>query len=357
MIKLEQSSRSAQLSRSACSQDPARKTFAVAFAKSDVRLEAAAYKAQQNGLLDGLNPEMLLRHRGVQHTPKGILIDEKKAPPDVFNLLKMVQMFGHQPDISIRINNERLSVIKQLSRLGYRVAIPEYGFTARGVLDKARPYARIFKATIPILAKYGKSTEVHGSAAWTRDLWQRFGDIRIRRFTRNGTNAAGEGGMSVVFGERCAMASNDLRNEPIIGVLSANGYSLYFLKDGMQLEPNLSRVLSVDTYMSINHIDLFAGVAGNTLLVDRDYYNNNWSVLKKASKEKGLELVYVPDKEANFYPANFLPLTENRIIMDVRAAETISLLRKNGVEVIPTDMPMEVNMSAGGGIRCFVNVL
>jgi hypothetical protein len=338
-------------------QSTVKPIFVVAFAKSDTRLEAAACK-DESKLSGGFTADSLLRESGIQpYKNKGILIDEKRTSPSLFYILGIFEGLIVPPEISIKVNEERISIIKQLSGLGYRIAVADYGFTDQNVLDRVRPCVKFFAAKPPIIGQINQTKELSSSSSWTRDLWTNLDGKRVRRFTKDFSNPVGEGGMIVTFGERCALISEDLKENFLIRKLSSSGYSFYFLNDGVQFKPNLSRILGVDAYMFVNHPDLFAGIVGNVIVVDPNYYNRNRFTFKRLLKEKKLKDVFVPIEESKFYPANFLPTGENEAIVERRAVKTISLLRQNGVNVIPTDVDLEANIYSGGGIRCFVNTL
>ena len=69
----------------------------------------------------------------------------------------------------------------------------------------------------------------------------------------------------------------------------------------------------------------------------------------------GLKIVTVPDEEADRHPANFLPLGNNKVLVDSGAPKFIEKLREAGVEVIPTVVPLNAMLVNKGGLHCLFN--
>ncbi|HIH50101.1 MAG: hypothetical protein ABSE71_01620 [Candidatus Micrarchaeaceae archaeon] len=334
------------------------KCLVVALGKSDTRMEKAFIDSLRNGTLKPLDLKFLrLEYPGITRSGDKVFMDSRKMPHSISDSLIIMSSLAKSPLTLLRINAERIAIIKQLNELGYRVLVPDYGLTDKSVMDRVRPYARVFRAKAPIAAKMGITTEYEVSACWTRDLWQKIGGVRIKRFNGSEPNPCGEGGLSVPISNNATLVNYWLEGQPLIRELAANGHRFYFLKDGMQLDPKLSSMFSVSLYRNNDHIDLFVGVGEGFMLVDRSYFVNNRPVLEAASEENGLDILLVPKCESHFYPANFKPLDGNRVIVDKRAVNTIALLRQNGIDAIPTAAPLNANMNCGGGIRCFVNDL
>jgi N-dimethylarginine dimethylaminohydrolase len=108
-------------------------------------------------------------------------------------------------------------------------------------------------------------------------------------------------------------------------------------------------------YILHNHVDLFVAAPGRVLLQDRSFYAKNRRVLDSAARVEHRTPLIIPTKETRLYPANLLPLEPNTAMVDRAAVQTIALLRRNGVEVIPTAVSLEANRMGGGGLRCMVN--
>lgn len=333
--------------------------------KSGHSLEAKAREAFKRGELHFPTVKSVLEAGGTERTPKGLYIDLNKAPESMTTILRGISPLTVNPMTILRVNAERVSVIKQLSGLGYKVEVPDYGIVDKSVWERISQHARIFKAEQLIVGTINKTTELHPSTSWARDLWQQFAGMKIIRFIHVERNhhrtltedRLGEGGAIVPINENATLISRRLQNNALLGQLESTGHKFYFLKDGFKYEPNISRLFSLRTYLSHDHVDLFVGIAGKVMLADQGYFAINSPVLRQAVQQNGLQIVFVPGSESTFYPANFLVLEENRIMMDKRAVQTISLLRRSGVEVIPTNVALRANMGAGGGIRCFTNEL
>ncbi|MFA5764220.1 MAG: hypothetical protein WC915_05430 [archaeon] len=105
----------------------------------------------------------------------------------------------------------------------------------------------------------------------------------------------------------------------------------------------------------MDHIDLFVGVVGKVMLVEPSFFKNNRNELRRAAKNSGLEIVFVPEKETDLHPANILPLGSNSALVDRDAKETIALLKSKGVNVVPTVCSIRANRESGGGVRCIFN--
>ena len=175
------------------------------------------------------------------------------------------------------------------------------------------------------------------------------------RFTAAVENALGEGGKTLPLSEKSVLANIGLRNHPGIKELEKQGFKFYFVNDGEYYSGSLSLLLKRKTFQVHEHVDLFVGVSGNVMLVDYDFYRQNQSILKQAARENGLKIVYVPEEEAELHPANFLPLSPGRVLVERRAIKTIQTLESNGLKVIPTVVDLRGNRLGGGGLRCIFN--
>jgi len=333
-----------------------RRAFVVALGKSKADIEATAYKLYLEGKAPIPDANKLATAKGVRRSAKGIVVDTRRASENVSGLVKIVQAAVVHPAQIHRQNVERLALIKQLSELGFRVAVPKFVFSDEKLLQRVKPHARVFKANAPVIAQMGSTKEYASSSFWLRDMWSKLGDKRVKRYDKGSETAFGEGGMMVHFG-KTIFASDKLRNDPQLNKAWDAGYKVYFLKDGEQYYPSVSRMMGSKIYVTIDHVDLFLGVAGKTLLVEQDFFAANEGTLRRAAKDNKLKVCFVPREEADFHPANFLVLGENKVLMDKQARKTIELLRAQGVEVVPTRTPMKANLSAGGGVRCIANEL
>lgn len=296
--------------------------------------------------------------KGVRHTKQGIVLDEARMKSSIYFYLESISdAAGKHVERGRRVNTERLLIMKQLKSLGFGVFTPKYSFTNPEDIQRAKGVARSFKAKAP--TEYvGNKAIAHSSAIWARDLWvkTRFG--RSKKFLPMlEVNKFGEGGMVVPIGEAAFFVSDKLRNAPEVVKLAAKKTRFYFLKDGFEFDADLTKMLGAKTFVVNDHVDLFLGVVGKVMLVDSHFFEANKGVLKVAAKENKLMVVPVPVSEASIHPANFLVIGENRILVDRDAKETIALLKANGVDVIPTVVPLRANRTFGGGVRCMVNEL
>lgn len=292
----------------------------------------------------------------------GILIDFEKAKST--RLLETIEaiseLFMH-PLLRARQVAERIAIIKQLKKLGYKVAVPNYENTQDKAHSKIQKHARVFKANKPlggILTINGeeKTTE-HPSSFWTRDLWKKIEGRRIKRFTNKGENLFGEEGKSITLPNKVILANSSMKQNPTVKALAKKGYRFFFTQNGEAIDQTFSELLKTKVFVSHRHIDLFAGTIGNILLVNPDFYLKNKEAIAMAAREAKLRVLFVPEKEKELYPANFLPLEENTVMVDRDAKQTIRLLEENKVKVIPTIVSLKANRKLGGNIRCFTNEL
>jgi len=260
-----------------------------------------------------------------------------------------------------RINAERLAVIRQLRRLGYAVAVPKYAEAYDERLFSRLPEGvRVFNARAPIartLEVGGEEVaEMHDSARWARDLWQKTPEGRVKRFSREGENPFGEGSKSIFLPNNVVIANRSLRKNETVGELRQKGFRFYFVRSAKIVErhPVMPKIKKTKV---ISHVDLYAGAVGRVLLVDRGFYLRNLLGIRSAARRAGLKILFVPKGERHLHPANFLVLEPNKVLVDKDAKETIALLRENGVEVIPTAISMRGNRNSGGGVHCLVNEL
>jgi hypothetical protein len=302
----------------------------------------------------------LLSFKGVTRSQKGILVNTRLTSSSTFALFSIISAF-YKSDQEIATEfKERTALVNQLRSLGFKVVVPYYDeVTSRNdILPHMAGKVRTFKARLPVRPEViGKTREVHPNAFWARDLWVKVGGRRKKFFSKFEDVDFAEGGRWVSINERSHLVSVSLKDDPHCKDLVSSGHKLYFLNDGYRYEPRVSRLVGSKVYLSVDHPDLFVGVIGKVMVVDYDYFRQNRDTLRQAARDNGLEIVYIPPKEADIHPANFLPLGENRILIDKSAVETSALLRARGIEVVPTTEPMEMNRSAGGGVRCIVNEL
>ncbi len=333
-----------------------RKVFVATLAKTEVGIEAEAAKMVKDTPV-GMSLKDLLRSDSTHFSRDKVILDIPRMHPAQGAALALVAASVVSRTEQYRLNAERISVIRQLSGLGYKVLVPDYGLSNSIVMGRIKGHSRVFKARPVVIATNGHTKEYSSSIMWARDMWQKFEGRRVIRGGEN-ANTAGEGGMVVPINERTAVVSESLRQNPTIAGLAGRGHRFYFMKNGLQFHANLSRVFSMEIYGTMDHVDLFVGVAGGVMLVEGSYFTGqNKTVLRQATRENGLRMLFVPPGEEIMYPANFLVLEQNRILMNRNAERTIALMRGNGVEVIPTDVAIKANLRAGGSIHCFVNEL
>ncbi|MEK6959132.1 MAG: hypothetical protein AABW59_03755 [archaeon] len=308
---------------------------------------------------------------GIVKTQQGYVIDKGRIP------YKLSEYFGaksnrfHSSGLSLHANEERIRIINQLAKLGFRVVVPKYpdlGSTEpKRVYPKIRGIARTFTPKKPI--RYGmsyeddkysgkhylKKSQIPTNNYWARDIYKIVDGKRIR-VVPNSTSFLGEGGLSVDIAQNVFFASPRLKEDRNVEKIIEKGGKVYFLeKEGNKYSPQLSRAFGAKVFEKGSHIDLFMGVIGKNLLVDPFFLADNRGIIRKAANENGLRLMMVPSSEVIFHPSNFLIIGENKVLVEKRAVKTMRALRKAGVEVVPTAVALKANLEYGGGVRCMVN--
>ncbi len=335
----------------------AKKRFVVALGRKP-DMETRAYADYRSGRTPQLNPKSFQGLTGVRHAKEGIFLDSTRMKGDLFAGFSMMGFVVNHPKAVWRVSAERIAVIKKLNSLGFKIAVPKYFFSEDAILKRVSGSAKVFKAKANEMGKINSVPAVDPAALWTRDLWIKHGK---KRFKPNNSLFApdnfGEGGQVVQVGEKQMIVSANLRNSPTVKRLASEGMMFYFVKDGWQEMHNLSKMVGKKVFRNIDHPDLFVGRAGKIMLVDEFFLRENQGAISAAAKQAGAKIITVPKEEASIYPANFLVLGENTVMVDKEAKRTIELLKSNGVTVIPTPVALRANRAAGGGVRCFVNEL
>ena len=345
-----------------------RKAFVVAAGKE----HEGAFIDRQESMLAQRRPvpkiEELLRLPGVRKSPKGIIINQSIMGPVLFDRVYSIADALKPQRSHNRANLERLSLIRQLRSLGFRVATPRYVLHPNNILRRAEipnretarkfsKYSRVFSAKAPYFETPSGSLLAPASF-WARDLWKKMDGKRVYQFSaRDKPNAFGEGGESVDISDKAIIANVELKNNPTTAKFQAKGVKFYFVNSGEEFDRSLSSALKRAVYSTNSHPDLFLGIVGKVMLVNNDFFRQNRDTLKQAIRENGLKPVFTPEDEVHLHPANFLVLSQNRILVDRAARKTIALLRDQGVEVIPTKVSLDACRLSGGSVRCLVNEL
>ncbi len=336
---------------------PKKKRFVVALGRKP-DIERQAYADYKNGRAPQLSAKSFQNLTGVRNTSEGIFLDSSRMRGDLFAGFSMMGFVVNHPKAVWRVSAERIAVIKKLNSLGFKIAVPKYYFSTPQITARVKGHAKVFKAKAKEMGKINGTPAVDPAALWSRDLWIKHGGKRYKPSKALfAPDAFGEGGQVVPIGEKQMVASSALRNSLTVKKLSAQGVSFFFVKDGWQEMHNLSKLAGKKVFRNIDHPDLFVGRAGNVMLVDEAFLKENHGILSLAAKQSGAKIIQVPKEESSIYPANFLVLGENRVMVDKDAKKTIELLRHHGVEVVPTPVSLRANRAAGGGVRCFVNEL
>lgn len=299
----------------------------------------------------------LLKQQGVKTSGNSIFL----TPYMVGDIYDNLARFHYKKSDSLRRRElkERVSIIKQLKRLGFNVAAIHYRDTISKETAKRHlgGSAKLIEGKPPTYVHIGESRPVN-QAFWARDLWTKFEGRRIKHFSSGGTNPFGEGARFVsIPGTRSYIVNSSLEKAPEIAELSRKGYKFYFVSNGFSLEPWYSKSYRKKIYESSDHTDMFVGAVGKVLLCDYDYFRLNRNILRSVAADQKLEIVYVPGEEKHLIPQNFFLLGENSVLVDRSAKKTIALLRSKGVEVVETDVSLVASRNSGGGLHCIINEL
>ncbi|MFH1235096.1 MAG: hypothetical protein V1493_05800 [Candidatus Diapherotrites archaeon] len=174
-------------------------------------------------------------------------------------------------------------------------------------------------------------------------------------------SALGEGGTVVNIGDRFLLVAGGTAGaaEKEIAFLEGLGMEVFRLPPG--LAPKCQTVVNDWkrlVYIENPHIDLFINrIPGRKILVvDYNYFQDNRQLVKEIASKTGHALVVVPQAEGALFPANFLDLGKNRILMAPKARKTIRALKKLGVFVVRASNGMGSTYPRGAGIRCTANL-
>lgn len=297
----------------------------------------------------------------------------KNTKPFVSSFVKVVPLLK-RTHIESRINQERALVLRQLLRQGRSV-----------ILSVSKNLAPEEKKLVNALKKVkgGKLRVVNFSPNspygqfWMRDAYSNVGRRVLNRIkvedlaysTRKESRYFGDGGRLIdcgrINGKPTLLVStsspagiikdsNKLRGLiEEIEMLKRRGYNVFELPGGTYRAKGYKNGDKADGEF-FHHLDVFVNhIKGtNILLIDRSYYEKNLGAIEKL---KGFKIIFVPESEKYFYPANFLNLGNKEVIMDKNAKKTIELLKKEGVNVYSTPVSLNANRENFGGIRCFVN--
>lgn len=256
---------------------------------------------------------------------------------------------------------ERLAIIKQLSELGYRVIVPnqtydyprfdgKYFFPIADFLNEAKKYgARVIRTNRPS----------HLSTEWQRDFMTYVGEKRViakqysqptesSRRTQN--SSLSQGGNLVQLNANTYFFQAEDVTEAVRNEAEKNGAILIPIKT--QSQPRYH--FATDRYDPAPHVDLSLNVipGQRVVLVDREILALN-PTLSILLRNKGYNTVVTPKSEERFAPANFIHLDKNQILVNSKAVKTIQLLRKMGVQVVSSAVPIEANLAQEGSLRCF----
>ena len=307
----------------------------------------------------------------IVRTQQGFVVDRGNLPPRVEDYFISKSQSMQNPRVAKNANLERVRIIQQLSKLGFRVAVPRYvqvNNQATNLFPKIKNYARTFEVKKMLRFDFLsyvddlypgkhplKKEAVPHNNYWARDIYKKIGKKRVP-FAVSAHPDIGEGGLSVDISPNVLFASHRLEEDYYVKELIQNGHKVYFLPaKGNLFDSNLSRAFKTKVFMRQSHVDLFIGVVGKNVLVDPYFLKDNQEVIMQAAREQQLKIIQIPSSEIIYNPANFLVLGPNEVLLERRAIKTKRVLEQAGVKVHLTAVPLKANLELGGGVRCIVN--
>lgn len=309
---------------------------------------------------------------------KRIIVDFDASPASPgLGYLANVCLVMREPSHYARMNDERIAIIQQLAGLGHAVVVPHYReFQSDALISRVAPTARIVRGKAPpqrfeqsrnsmqTLSGTVQSSHItripESSMFWGRDLWVNAGR-RVMRFRAGSVDEEkfGEGGLSRFLPNKVIIANKSLKGNPSVDRAIADGFKVFFVGRGNYFRPQLTKLLKQDVFERHDHVDFFAGSVGRVLLVDPSFFDSkeNKQPIIDAAKAAKLMILRVPKSDVRLYPANLLPLSPGRCLVDCRAKETIALLKQHAIDAIPTVVPLVAHQIEGGGPNCIANEL
>jgi hypothetical protein len=319
----------------------------------------------------GVDLQRILQHFGVAEMKSyGLVLNtlgrftELMRDPTAGTLFKTIWKLHNSADPSVtrRAQADSLKLIRQLRGLGFQVRVQDYGDRSHALFLRAARGA----GAAPF--KSERLSNISTGMIWARDQWVKIGGRRVkpradlRSLLRAGlsgrSGSFGEGGAIVPVGLKNFLIAENLKSDPRVANYEKAGFKFHKMPFGAQFDRALTDLLGFRVFTVSNHLDLFFGAVPErgVLAVDPRYYREHkLSVQLLEDSLKPKKGVFVPEAEADHHPVNFLPLGDGRVLVDCGAPQFIEELRKAGVEVIPTVVPMDAMLENKGGLHCLFN--
>lgn len=264
---------------------------------------------------------------------------------------------------------ERLSIVRELAKRGYRVIVPVSSEIEHADLDNRTHWASNARRLVEKAGKLGASAlkltaPIEGNLdwldfTWLRDKWTQLGEWNFIPYshgwpiTSKGVqySVLGIGG-KVVNGRNFVLVHEPLMTnrltKPYLDRLREKGWKVY----GLPTPSGKAGLVDA-------HIDLDVGVAPaaggrHVMVASKDYLSANRERLEKIALETNSRIVEVPAEEKRLFPANFLVLPDGKVLMTGGAPKTKAAMERHGVRVFTT-IPLTQATKFGGGLRCLTN--
>lgn len=286
---------------------------------------------------------------------------------DIFNRV--------DPSVVPKAQEEILATVGQLRDLGHEVHINDFGDEShdpyiRAALQKGakrrQPDPEV-KDYYDFHQRVGGVLEVQGDP-WARDDYSMIGDEKVFPDKRVHemdpdsplTTMLGSGGGLVPVAPKTFAISEAFAEDPRIKGFEKKGFTFYSMPEGLVHAKSLTDFLGRDVYARTTHIDHSIGAVPEKKVpvVDPLYFDQHKFSVQNLVDNHGLKRpITVPKEEAHRLSANFLNLGDGRVLVDKGSPKLIAKLRKEGVDVVESVMPLDFLPHLRGGLRCMFNEL
>jgi hypothetical protein len=279
-------------------------------------------------------------------------------------------MQASDPREVLKSHKEALALVKQLHDLGHDVFVQDHDDPARAKFVSA---ARMAGADViePTEREQSEREErsllsgLYSGFAWARDQHVKIDDSYERpikdflSLARGVQHMFGEGGGMLQVAPKGWLVLNHVLSDPRVLKYAKNGHDFHPMPNGLQYDTTFSQMFGTPFYNSVPHLDFNLGAVPEkkVLAVCPHYYSENEKAVDLAVRHFGLTKVMVPEEEASRHPAGFLPLGNGAALVDSGAPKFIARLRKAGVKVVPTALPLDSMIVNKATLHCLFNEL
>jgi len=303
-----------------------------------------------------------------KQTTQGLVIDYGRVnqhlvndPADVFCGLLHTAKVTHNANVRKKAYVEVIQVMKQLHAMGHQLHIQNSNVPENKIFIKAA-----MKNGANLVNEFIRDP-MHGDISykvwWARDQWVTIGSVREpHQYTYNKKTGGkegdfGEGGTVVQIGAKNFAIADGIQNNPRLKKYKEKGYIFQPMPDCLAFDTVLSDLFGMRILQTSNHIDyVLGGIPEKKIVaVDSIYAREHKMSMSFLEQNTGVKIVTAPMEESDRHSVNFLPLGKGRVFVDKGCPKFIAKLRKTGVTVIPTVVPMDNLRDLKGGLHCLFN--